>query len=458
MRASNRLLDRSFAVSVLSALFRMALQTVLLLWFLPGFAEDRTGAANGVSPLAPWVGTWTIVEDQPSLGAMGANQAAVVEIRLTSDGIGLDISRKSPNQPDVKEVLIPDGNKRPVEEQNCSGWRSAHLVAEAGLIVESSEMNCKDAGSIATSSLRIILAADRIAHILALKAGGQTRLAVRRLSFEYDLPSAPDSQTGWRAVAARTELSAPWNLETIIRLSKIIDGQLLQAALLEKKTQLNLTPGSLKEMKTARLPNGIIDLLVALAYPDQFHIEKNGQVELRPWIVSSPGSAGPSSMPSGPLSYYPGAFYNCYSPYGYFYGFPFSGLYSAAFCISYYSPFWWDYPIYIPDNGGGGSGGSVGGGGGGRLTSDQGYVQIEPRDTGRHARPREGFVPSSGIYRSGTSSQSYPTNYGSGTAASSSGSNAGGSSAGGGAAAAPSASPGGYSSGSSGGGTAVPRQ
>ncbi len=89
------------------------------------------------------------------------------------------------------------------------------------------------------------------------------------------------------------------------------------------------------------------------------------------------------------------------------------------------------------------------GGGGGRLTVDQGYVQIEPRDTGRHARPREGFIPSSGTYRSGASSQA---GYGSGTTGSSSGSSAGG-----GAAAAPSASPGGYSSGSSGGGTAAPR-
>ena len=435
MRAPNELLNRNFAGSVLSALFRMALQTVLLLWVLPGFAEARTGDADVASPLAPWAGVWTIMEDSPSLPAMEANQAAVVEIRLTPDGMGLDISRKSPNQPDVREVLIPDGNKRPVEEQNCSGWRSAHLIAEAGLIVESSEMNCKDAASVATSSLRMILAADRIADILALKAGGQTRLAVRRLSFEHDLLSAPDSQTGWKAVAARTELSTPWSIGTIIRLSKIVDIQLLQAALLEKKARLNLTPGSLKEMKAAGLPNGIIDLLVALAYPDQFHIENNGQVELRPWIVSSPGSAGPSSMPPFPLSYYPGAFYNCYSPYGYFYGFPYSGLYSAASCITYYSPFWWDYPIYVPGNGDGV--GSVGGDGGGRLTADQGYVQIEPRDTRRHARPREGFVPSSGTYRSGTSSS--------------------GSYAGGGAAAAPSASPGGYSSGSSGGGTAVPR-
>ena len=418
-----------------------AFQLAILIFLFPGCAESQTAGAESEFVSAPWVGIWTIADDQQGNRATNPSQKGTVEIRPTTDGKGLEISRKASNQPDVQEVLVPDGTRRPVNAQNCSGWQSARLVPEAGLIIGSSEMSCKDTGSFATSSLKMITATDTMVDILALKTAGQTRLAVRHLMYERDLTSTGDSQTGWAAVAARTALSAPWNLSTIIHLSRTIDTQLVQATLVEKKARLTLTPSSLKEMKTAKLPKEIIDLLVALAFPDEFHIQKNGNVELRPWLVSSSGSSSSPSYAPGSRIYYPGAFYNCYSPYGYYSAFPFTGLLSTGACLSYYSPFWWDYPIYIPFTAGGTTGG------GAQVSASQGYVQIEPREGTRHARPREGFVPFSGT----ASSQGQPGVYGSGAASSSGGAWSGGGSA------APSASPGGYSSGGSGGGTAVPR-
>jgi hypothetical protein len=448
------------------------------MFFFIGFAAAQTNTAAAKSSLRPWTGVWTFVDDATSKISTSPGTKSTVEIRLTPDNKGLEISRKVPNQPDVKDLLIPDGSRRPMTASNCSGWQSAKLIPEAGLIISSSEMNCKDKGFLATTNVKMILAADKMVDILALNAAGQTRLAARRLMLENDLASEVNSEPGYITVMDRMALAEPWNINTVIHLSKTMETQMLEAALLEKKARLDLTTESLRELKYAKTPKEIIDLLVALAYPDKFHIEKNGTVELRPWLDSS-SSTAVVPMGLGGISYvptinnYPGMFYNCYSMNGYYSGYAYSGY--PGGCYSYYSPFWWDYPVYVPNTvfigpGGGGSTGWTSGTG--RLVAGTGYVQIEPHSTGRHAKLREGYSSpsysispsasgtsnpapsysgSSGSYSSGGSSSSPSGGYSGGSSSGGGSAATGGSSSGGG-----SASPGGYSSGSGGGG-AVPR-
>ncbi len=431
---------------------------VSLVFLFTGTAMAQTATTGNGSSLAPWFGVWSIADDQSSTGT-ASNQKNTIEIRPTTDHRGLEIMRKTPNRPDVSEFVIPDGAKRPLNSQSCTGWQAFKYVSEAGSILGSSEVTCKESGTLETATLQTFVAPDRMIEILSVKTAGRTGVAVRHLQYERDLPSTTDSQASWVGVEERIPLSAPWTLDAIIQLSKSVDTQAMQAALMEKKVRLNLTQESLKQMQAAKLPKEIIDLTVALCFPDQFHIEKNGQVELRPWITSSPSAAPIPSQPQGLISYYPGSFYDCYSPQGYYYGFPYSGLLAPGSCWSYYSPFWWDYPIYLPVGGWGGGGGGGGGTGGAparAMATIGGYVQIQPINTPRHAIQRPTWRP--GEQGQG-GSRTYPSapGYSGGSAASAGGSSAA-SSSGGGGVSAPSASPGGYSSGGGGGGgTAVPK-
>jgi uncharacterized membrane protein YgcG len=417
------------------------LASTSLVFLLAGSAVAQT--KSGDSPLLPWIGVWSITGSGSA--TTDATQKSTVEIRPTSDFKGLDITRHSPKQPDVSEILIPDGTRRPLITQNCTGWRTARLIPEAGLILESSEMACKDTGSFATSSVKMMLATDQMAEILSVKAAGQPRVAVRHLTFEHELAPAPDLPPAWVGTSARTAISAPWSLDTIILLSKSIETPLLEAAMMEKKVRPRLNSQSLRQLQAAKTPKEIIDLTVALAYPDQFHVEKNGQVILRPWLDSATSGSAASSYAPGFTTYYPGAFYNCYSPQGYL-GYSGFGLLAPGSCWSYYSPFWWDYPIYIPVmvNSGGGGSGSV------PVATPSGYAQIEPINP-RHAIPRGGIYPAPG--NSGAGWQNQSGTYG-GSPSYSGGGGYGGA---GGGSGAPSASPGGYSSGGGGGGQAVPR-
>ena len=256
-----------------------------LVFLFTGTAMAQTGTAGNDSSLSPWFGVWSITDEGSSTGT-ASNLKNTVEIRPTSDRKGLQITRKSPNQPEVSEVLIPDGTRTPLNSQNCTGWQTFKWVPGAGSILGSSEVTCKGSGTLATSTLKTFVAPDQMIEVLSVEAVGRTGVAVRHLQYERDLAPAPDSQAPWSAVEGRIALSAPWTVDAIIQLSKSADTPALQAALMEKKVRLNLTSGSLKQMQAAKLPKEIIDLTVALSFPDQFHIEKNGQVALRPWIAT----------------------------------------------------------------------------------------------------------------------------------------------------------------------------
>jgi hypothetical protein len=186
------------------------------------------------------------------------------------------------------------------------------------------------------------------------------------------------------------------------------------------------------------VPSSVIDLIVALSYPDRFVIERNAPIDrAQAVIIDDPFNLG-------------WAFgYPVWSDVGGFYS-PLYGSYSPY----YYSPFAYPYlQGYDPRFGGGFGYTEIGGGGGfavsdrpsgtGRVVNGQGYTRV---------RSREAELASGSSTSSGSSSSSSSS---SGSSSGSSSSSSGGSSGGG------SVSTSGFSSGGSGGGdggrTAEPR-
>jgi hypothetical protein len=407
----------------------------LLALLVPG---SSSAAEEAKASLKGWIGIW--IPDDESFSSK-----AIVEIRPTADGQGIEISRKAPQQPDVKEVLILDGTKQPLIEKNCSGWRISKLNPHIGAIISASEVNCSDSESFRTSSVKIILSANQLIDILGITSGDQTQVAIRRLTFNRELPSATGSlPRGVGGSAERTEVSATWTLDDILQLAGTVDDQVFQAALMEKFVRLNLDAKSLRQMKAAKLSNESIDLLVALAYPDRFIIETNGKVSLEPVSASSAMSlVGSSSSPSP--GYYPNS-------YGYL----------ANQWLYYGSPFWVDRylisnyrssrrvsPARAPAHGTEAASRSHG------YATHQGYAQITPvANPSRRAMPRG---VSSRTHQGGSKSSSRAPASGASSSAPSSGSNSSGGSSSGSSGSSSGASSSGYSSGSGGGRIAVPR-
>lgn len=429
---------------------------LVVLWLLlvPGISAAQAGTpAEADSSIVPWLGVWRAVEEPVASDTRTPAGPGVLEIRPAAGGRGLEITRTGVEKP-VSETIIPDGVPKTDETDACTATRTYRWERETGLLVGNSEIRCGDSAGYGLSNVKMMISPGRMADILAIKASGETRVAVRHFVLEKELDSEvfPD-QARW---VMRTALTAPWDIDKVIHLSKKLDTPVLQAALLEKQVQIGVDAKSLKRLKGAEVPDAVVDLLVALALPEKFEISRNGQVAL----VSPPSTARDYST----AYVYPGDPY--YDPYGYYvpyrlYGHPWGSYWS-------HSPFWWGYPLYVypvPVGGGSGGGDTPPPASGGRLSAERGYVRITPSDGAPKAVPRNGGVlrPSgntTGRVSSGGSAVHVPSS-GGGTAVaapSSGGSGSSGASpgSGGGTNSAPTASPSGYSGGG-GGGQAVPR-
>jgi hypothetical protein len=217
----------------------------------------------------------------------------------------------------------------------------------------------------------------------------------------------------------------------------IVSTAAIEAALVETGAGFNLTSKSLKDLHSAGVPERVIDLIVALSYPDRFVVER------------AEHALPPRSIYRDPF----GAGWSYGSPYYYdrYYGSPY-----------FYEPFGWrgysvfdGGAVYIVDAGGG-SGGSAPKGPG-RAVNGQGYTRIVPRESFPTSTATANPASRSGS--SSTDSSSSSGSSGGATASSSGGYSSGGSSSGSSSSGSSSSgsSSSGSSSGDSGGRTAVPR-
>jgi hypothetical protein len=350
--------------------FMIGIYLLACLAFLSPGSSDAADTAV-FSPGA-WVGLWTVVEDPLPNPSGGPNSEATVEIQPTADGKGIEIIHEILQQPEDKEVVIPDGTRQPLKGKMCSGWQVSEWLPKTGAIVGSSEMDCSAWGSLNTSSLKIILSANQMVDIISVKSGDRTRVVMRRFEFDRELASAEKFRRSTTAGLLRTAASLPWNLDCILELAGAVDEPIFRAALIEKKVRLNMDKKVLKKLKAANLSQESINLLTALADPGKYDIQADGEVTPRP--ISNRASYSPSNntiahAPSSTV-YYPGIGYPFNNLYGYgsLLG---SILYTAAPAIllprqSGYSP---------------------------RIINGR-YMPMTPIDTGRDAVLRGSSVPS----------------------------------------------------------------
>jgi hypothetical protein len=168
-------------------------------------------------------------------------------------------------------------------------------------------------------------------------------------------PSLTDDEIRDSVEARLRIASSPMSIDDVIEASSRVSPEVVEAALLERKGRFPLDSEALLRLSEAAVPASVIDLMVAVTFPERFSVERE--------------SGGGGGMGWG----YPG-----YDPF-----------FDAAFAYPYYfAPFgyyyWYaPYPIYAPS----GEAPSVG-----RAVEGRGYTRVtrvEPGDSGeRRARPR----------------------------------------------------------------------
>lgn len=388
--------------------------------------------ARAQTPDARWqplVGCWELSGDDvrdaaPAYGQLEnaprirAPREGAPRVCVTPADGGARFETTVRGQSTLDHTVIADGAPHPLSDSECTGTQSAEWSKDGLRLFSRADLTCKDdTAPRHVWGLSLLAPNGTWLDIQAVSIGSRESVRVRRY---YRASGTEPLSRATRATITASSLT----LEDVKEAAQKVSAGALEAALVETNAGFNLKGNQLVDLDNAGVPDRVIDLIVALSYPDRFVIERTAR--------RSAGAFSTDPFLLGWSFGYP-VWYDdfSYSPYYYT---PF-GYYGGSLQ-------WYGTPLVTmveigPDR--------PQPSGAARAVNGQGYTRIRPRES----------EPTDGGTRT-TRNTGFPADTSSSTSSSSGSSGSSSSSSGGSTA----SSGGGYSAGSSGGDTgrtAVPR-
>ena len=392
---------------------------------IAGSAYAQPPAAQTDARFAGWLGCWRLDDDLAGTGA---------RMCITPEKNGVRMQTVVGANKGTDELVIPDGQSRPIQDAECKGTEQSEWSKDGARIFRTTNVTCGKEAARVIKTVAFIAPGPswiNVQHVSGEAANTSVRVQRYRRAANQKLADGstatqPDATVAMRTTPEQTR----WSIEDVVEASTKLPAEAMQAALTEVHHPFDLNKRTLVQLAEGGVTEPVIDLMVALTYPKRFVVERRGGGSAPTGIMTGTGWFDPfmpGTMAMG---------LDCYTPYGYGYRSYYSmcggGMY--PFASSYYGynnyygynfPYstygWVDVGQQVPGIGNGG--GVAEPQGEGRVVNGRGYTQIRNRES----------EPSPRISSSGN---------GGGWAGS-----GGGTSSGGGV------SSGGYSSGSSGGGS-----
>ncbi len=404
----------------------MTLRTLVLVagvLVLPWPASAQ-GTPTADSPWASWLGCWDLRTENLTDGEVDPVVAAArnalpstrnggIRICVTPTDDAKTVRHQTivNDETVLEETMTADGRDRPFKEESCTGTRRAEWSSNRRQLFSRATLECEGQPTRTVSSLMMLVTGPTWVDVQSMEVSGNRSVRIRRYGLSRD-----QSFVNGRAASARdaTSIVRRLTIDEVIEASKHVEPEVLQAAIVEVGNKFPLNSERLVSMDEAGVPGSVVDIMVALTFPDRFVVEKAssggfstawGGGGYDPWAISSPY-----------------AYLGMFSPFAYGY-------------YGYYDPIYGPGYGWVPVNPSPPEPDANG-----RVVKDRGYTRVSPR------RPDPVRVNGVGVVdRSGVGGADAGSTSGSGSGSS------GGSSG---------VSTGGYSSGSGGSGsgrTAQPR-
>ncbi len=389
------------------------------LWLVAPLTAGSAGAAQAGETDAvrwsAWLGCWT----------PGARPGLPSDTTLcvVPAGSGVRMMTFVGEREVLSETIVADGSTQALDEQACSGQRITRWSASGTRLFSTATLTCAAQPVVKTTGLSALVSADQWLDVQVANIDGREQVRTRR--FWRSTASVPEAVAeALRGVTRMRPVVGATTIADVVEANRHVASVGVEAWLAESRAQVPLDRRALVQLSDAAVAPQVIDLMVALAYPEKFEVRRQS-------------SRGGGTWSSGWLDdFMPGDWGYLADVYGYGFG---------SFGVPYFmGSNAYIYPggfSYAPAGGGGGGGGGAEETSHGQVVNGQGYTRVQPREAVRTAP----------LYRDGGGSQ---------TASESGGSNSGGSSgSSGGGSDSSAATPSGYSGGggTATGLTAVPR-
>ncbi len=403
------------------------------------FASEHPEKANyeNLDPRwLPWIGSWRLVSNKVNTKESFSKEEYLLTISPGSNRNSVIMKGIRGDKVLLQEEIIADGLRHPLKEEKCTGYYSYSWSETGKRLLLNTESDCPGDPPRRISGMSIFDEGGEWLDIQLLQSGEEKAVSIRKYrSVDSDSVTSPRFNPTRNSIL-RIAAGKNFSISEIIELSSKVKPEVLEAALLAIRKPFPINSKQLIRLSDAGVNSRIVDLMVALSFPDKFTVKQE--------TISLAQAAGPrSNYPFFRMPYHYYYYDYPFLPWHWAswtymsYGYSYLGWYTDG----YYYPLWSYYqPIY---EGGGGGGGARHNG---NLINGQGYKRTNSGSSGsspRRARPRNAPAAQRAPVRASSSSSSgMSSSYSGGSSGSSSSPTTSGSSGG-----SPSASPNGYGSG-----------
>jgi hypothetical protein len=350
----------------------------VVLGLLPGTIRDVEAASHTDSRVAvdidsrwlPWIGSWRLVSE--TVDTADEKQGGDFVLRISPGDERNTVKMKAFQGKTVlfEDAIVTNGLSQPLKNKKCSGWFQYSWSETGKRLLFESKSSCPDEPLQKISGLSIINEYGEWLDIQLLQRGDDRVITLRRYSPVPD--SARDAgqyKTG-EIHPGRVSAGTGFSIDEVVELSRKVAPEVLEAAMVEYYEPFPIDSKTLVYLSDSGVSSHIVDLMVALSYPEKFSVE--------PQTVSI--APRDDSAQSG------GDVYYVNPPYGSYYIFdPYFPWYWSPYTYSLYWGSGWGvwpgYYAYYPSRIYRDRSSS------GRLVAGHGYTRIDQR---RYARPKSG--------------------------------------------------------------------
>lgn len=257
------------------ALTMMLATAAALLAHVPGAAAQQ--GVDGPRWQA-WFGCW-----QASASAAAPTDAA------TSSELLCVVPSESPGAAEFltvvdgsiesRSLVRADGAPQDAAREGCSGWERAEWAAGGSRLYLDSEFRCDGGVERRSSGMMAFASNGDWIDVQSVASGANSGVHVVRYRAATDGAAIPDevaAAIGNRSLARSTaRLAAVDRIdpEVVVEVSRRLDERAVEAWLLERGQSFTVDAASLTRLADGGVSDRVIDLLVAMSYPEVFAID-----------------------------------------------------------------------------------------------------------------------------------------------------------------------------------------
>ena len=232
-----------------------------------------------------WLGCWRLVAEGKDAVPESTDRSQLLFLEPGDVPSSLRMRAIVGDQVVEEETLIADGNRRSVGEAGCSGWKRTMLSKDQRRLYRQSDTTCQDGNTSNLSGASLIVSNDHWVDINVTRVADEHELVVRHYRIvDAVLPSKPPlakpthasvfpGAIPFAAYTARIAAAVPLEADDVIEALEDLDPAVVEALLVESGSSFAMNSHLLLRLDNAGVPGQIIDLMLALSYPEYFAVQ-----------------------------------------------------------------------------------------------------------------------------------------------------------------------------------------